>query len=29
MWSTDEGGFANGFLHRHTVDPGAGFRFRF
>lgn len=29
MWSTVEGGFANGYLHRHEIDPSAGFRFRF
>jgi len=29
MWQTAEAGLANGFLHRHTVDPTVGFRFRF
>jgi predicted porin len=29
MWQSEEGGFANGFLHRHMIDPAAGFRFRF
>ncbi len=29
MWQMAEGGRANGFLHRTTIDPTVGFRFRF
>lgn len=29
MWQTVGAGLANGFLHRHTIDPAVGFRFRF
>ena len=29
MYQTSDGGLANGFLHRDTLDPGVGVRFRF
>ena len=29
MYQTVDGGLSNGFLHRNTIDPTAGLRFRF
>jgi hypothetical protein len=29
MFSQVNGGLANGFLHRNTIDPTVGLRFRF
>ena len=29
MYQTVDAGLANGFLHRTTLDPGIGVRFRF
>ena len=29
MYQTVDAGLANGFLHRNTINPGVGVRFRF